>query len=316
MTFNLNRWIAALLLLPYAVFSGVLAFSPVGRDFNEAVSSLRTNLSDYTVTVENVNDDYSTKDMAKSIKDQNPEVVVLFDNKSIRLYHAFLDEYKPSNPPPVVALMALQIESSLVGIPNVIGISYEIPAVTTASRLRSLWSSPIRKVGVVYRASMEKFFLENQKFCKVEQIALVGQKISDETDDLNHDVRISLQNLVWNDQVDALWILNDNKLLSAKLIRDVWIPFMKSNAKPGIVGFELLAQTKIGVGVIAVLPDNVGLGAQAANLVYEIMDNGKKVETKRIDLPLAVIQVLNTTLAHRLGALRPDAEKLVDRVVE
>jgi ABC-type uncharacterized transport system substrate-binding protein len=316
MKFHLKIMLMLLLVFPMATLAGVLEFSPNTRDFNDAVSSLRGNLSDVKITVQQLTDEYTVKQMAQAIQEQKPEIVVLFDNKSIRLYQSYIKEFRPQNPPAVVALMALQLEQAIVGIPNVMGISYEIPAVTTASRLRNVWGTPIRKVGVVYRASMEPFYQENKRFCKVENIDLVGQKVPDESSDLTRDLKTGLQNLIWTDRVDAIWIINDNKLLSAKLIKEIWIPFMKENAKPGIVGVEMLTQTKLGLAVTAILPDNVGLGAQAANLVYEIIDNGNKVDKLRIDLPLAVIQVLNTTLSRKIGTLRKDAEKSVDRVVE
>ena len=39
-----------------------------------------------------------------------------------------------------------------------------------------------------------------------------------------------------NDKIDAVWIINDNKLLTPKLIMEVWIPFIKENQKVAIVG--------------------------------------------------------------------------------
>ena len=69
---------------------------------------------------------------------------------------------------------------------------------------------------------------------------------------------------------DALWLLNDDRLLTPQLIADAWLPGLNEKPwRPTIVGAASLVSSANSLGTFAVLPDHTALGAQAASLVFE-----------------------------------------------
>jgi len=293
----------------------ILVIAPDHRDFSEAYDAIKANANDLTFQRIVWTDTLSVQTGVQILSGFHPDLIVLLDNKSIRLYKQMIAIAKPVKNIPVVALMALQIESVLSGMPSAVGISYEVPAVTTMSRLRILLNDSIQRVGVVYRGEMESFFTENRRLCKIEHIELIGSRV-DESPIPVETLQRSLNVLSESGHLDALWILNDNSLLTPQLIRDGWIPFMKNHPLPGVVGVETLLQTRLNLGTLAVVPDPTGLGAQAANLIYEAMDHGWAWDHSRIEKPLSVLEIMNLTMAHRVARPRENVARLVDRVVE
>jgi len=293
----------------------VLVIAPDHHDFVQVYDAIRSNASDLQFDYLQWDERLTPQEGVKHVESFQPNLIVLMDNKAIRLYRQMLHLSDSHKVRPVVALMALQMEQVLRGIPNAVGISYEIPAVTTVSHLRMLLKDSIRRVGVVYRKEMESFYHENHALCQVERIELVGRRIDQGKVDVK-TLRRALHSLKDEQTIDAVWIINDNTLLTPQLIRDAWIPYLKENPMPGIVGVETLLQTRLSLGMLAVVPDPSGIGAQVANLIYEAMDNGWKWNALRIEKPLSVQDIVNVTMARRVAKPRDNLVNLVDRTVE
>lgn len=293
----------------------ILMLAPMSKTIMLAEQSLTSNLTDMDTRYLEVSDNTTSKDIEVAVNKFKPNAIVLFDNKSIRAYKQYLARYREAESLPVIGLMALQVETALEGIPKHMGISYDIPAVTTISRLRSLIQNPVKKVGVVYRESMQSFYGDHKRLCEIEHIQLIGYKIRDE-ENLIGELKRGLDLLVRESEVDAIWIVNDNVLFTPKLFQEVWSPFMRNNRIPSIVGVETLVQPKLQFGTLAVLPDPIGLGAQAANLIYEMEENQWRIEKNRVDKPLSVIQIWNSSMGEKVAQPRPDIEKLVDKVLQ
>lgn len=296
----------------------VVALHPAGDDFNQALQGVRANLGD-EVGVQSIvmkkGDEWS--EVKGAVLKLNPQLFVLMDNQAIKIYKQYRDEAKKAGKVPLsaVALMALQLDKVTEGM-DMAGISYEIPVVTSVVNLRAVSSKPIRSVGVIYRKGWEGFVQMNASFCQTEKVGLVGYSVPDDESDYAGDLQKGLKNLIGEKKVDAIWVLNDNKLLNNQTIVKAWIPGLSSSSVPVIVGVETLIQTKFNLGTFAVLPDHAGLGGQVANMIFEIKDNNWKVENRQIDQPLSVIKMLNSTLARKKGFLREDGLSTVDREVK
>ena len=296
----------------------VVALHPAGDDFNQALQGVRANLGD-EVGVQSVvmkkGDEWGQ--VKGAVLKLNPQLFVLMDNQAIKIYKQYRDETQKAGKEPLsaVALMALQLDKVTEGM-NMAGISYEIPVVTSVVNLRAVSSKPIRSVGVIYRKGWEGFVQMNASFCQTEKVSLVGYAVPDDGNDYASDLQKGLKNLIGEKKVDAIWVLNDNKLLNNQTIVKAWIPGLSSSSVPVIVGVETLIQTKFNLGTFAVLPDHAGLGGQVANMIFEIKDNDWKVGDRQIDQPLSVIKMLNSTLARKKGFLREDGLSTVDREVK
>ena len=79
--------------------------------------------------------------------------------------------------------------------------------------------------------------------------------------------------------------------------------------------FEPLVNAQAPFGTFAVLPDHAALGAQAANLILDLAEDGWRTDEHPIDLPLSTLSVLDVQQARSRFGLRSDALDHIDRAV-
>ncbi len=316
---KMKKHLIIILLLISSAFAQnvIVALHPSGKQFETLVTSLKENLgNEIQVKSIEIQKNDTWHDLKDQISAHNPSAFLLLDNRSIVIYEQYLsDRDTTQNPIPAVATMALQLEKVTEGI-SLLGISYEIPVVTSIVHLRPIVKNPISKVGVIYRSSMEDFIAINKEYCNTESIELISYKIdADDSEHAINDIKKGLKQL-FKENLDALWIVNDNILINGKSLIKSWIPNLKKMKIPVIVGVESLIDTKLKIGNFAVLPDNIALGSQAAELFFELMDNNWVVDERRIDQPISVIKTLNRTLAGKGGFLNEDGLSSIDKEIE
>ena len=176
---------------------------------------------------------------------------------------------------------------------NATAIRYEVPAVTSAVVMRDVFGKPIKKLGVVYREWMEDLIEENRRYCEAEGIELVGIKLPNKSGSMTLKIKKALKKL--NKKVDALWILNDNALLTREALVKAWLPIRSKSKIPAIVGLKQF-MTNIPIGSFAIVPDHYGLGAQAAGMIFYIMDNDWQLENTEIQQPVSTLKLINTKI--------------------
>src|SRR5204863_7564762 len=117
---------------------------------------------------------------------------------------------------------------------------------------------------------------------------------------------------------DASWILNDDHLLSQRLIAEGWLPGLNERPyKPAIVGAASLVSPGQSFGTFAVLPDHTALGVQTASLVFDIADAGFSLENgDDVALPVSTTTTVDLIQARERFALRQDALEHVDHILE
>jgi hypothetical protein len=293
----------------------VLVLHPKGASFDEAKKGLKETLGpSYVVTEFVVAKETAVDGVVKAWKGASPKIVIAMDNRGIALAKGAREELRDSLVP-MVGLMGVRVDAALKDVPNAAGINYEIPAVTTLVNLRSILPKPLKKTGVVYRESMEDLFQRNVEFCKQEGIELLGIKVPDASDPKS-SLDKALKDIVKRPDIDALWVLNDNFFLNAKLIVGSWQPGLSGWKHPVVVGIETLVRPAFKFGTFAVLPDDYALGAQAAGMVQEIEEGGWKVDDARVDQPLSVIKTLNLPGTKSCCGIEADKLGEVDKVLE
>ncbi len=255
-------------------------------------------------------------EISRKMKDVSPKLVVLMDNAAISLYKKFQKRLPDSSQAvPSVSIMASFMDLVIRDMKNATGIFYEVPVVTSVVSLRSVMPSvSLKKIGVVHREFMEQSVRINREYCKKENIELVSRLISG-NGNVGSDLERALK-LLRNQNIDALWIPNDNKFVNARLLKSVWIPFARQFRKPIIVGVEVLVKPVFEFGTFAVIPDPFELGTQAAEIIYDIRDNNWSAEGMEIEPPRSVYKIINMEQAQRL--FRIDKEKLsnVDKILQ
>jgi len=106
-----------------------------------------------------------------------------------------------------------------------------------------------------------------------------------------------LKHLLNRDDLDALWVVNDNALLNSRVIQNAWLPALKRFNKPVIVGVDGLTSKTLAFGTLTVIPDHYAMGIQAAGLIGELMENNWKLENNLVFHPIAIHKLLNLKLA-------------------
>ncbi|EDN70455.1 ABC transporter substrate binding protein [Beggiatoa sp. PS] len=287
-----------------------------GKNFEQVVLGLSEELTEEFFLHELIVDKSTKKQqIAPKIKEISPTIVVLMDNISINLYKGYQKGLPQAESIiPSVAVMASFMDIAIKDLKNATGIFYEVPLVTSVVSLRAILSShSFDKVGVVHREFLTPAIGLNQKYCAREDVELISYPIPNKGDNQS-ELKNALNQL--GKKVDALWIPNDNKLINAELFNSVWIPFAEEFQKPIITGVESLIAPKFEFGTFAVIPDPLQLGTQAAELVFDAMDNDWAVETGKVEPPRSVYKIINLEQAERL--FQVDKEKLqnmVDKVL-
>jgi ABC-type uncharacterized transport system substrate-binding protein len=160
--------------------------------------------------------------------------------------------------------------------------------------LRSLVTAPIERVGVIHRKGFQRYVREQAALAKSEEIQVVAVEVPNDASP--QDVADALSKLA--KRVDALWVLNDNALLTPDHIRGGWLPVLEERALPTIVGISGLVTKDVRFGTFAVIPDLGALGIQAATLVYDLAHNGWQIPAGQgIEEPLSVHAILDVDSA-------------------
>lgn len=225
-----------------------------------------------------------------------PRAVLLVDNSAVQLYAPVAA--RSASPPPALIVMASFVRELTKLVKNSTAIEFEPSAVTTLTEVRELLGREIRRAGVVYREGFEEFIEEEKRRAARESIELVAIVVPSEP---NVDrVSRALRRLEQS-RVDAVWVTNDNALLSRRLLAKVWVPFAKQAKLPIAVGVPSLVTSRVPFGTYAAVPDTVGLGVQAADRLLEIARQDFRTTEVPVEPAVAIRTYLNVDLSRAFG---------------
>jgi hypothetical protein len=297
--------------------SSVLVVRPEGSQFRNAVQGMVDDLGS-EMPINELILDRQNRSLDRALRQFKPSAVILMDNSAIAGYRKWLSGAGDSldTPSPAIALMGILVGEAITGMPNTEAISYEIPIVTSAVHLRSIINAPIKKIGVVHRAFMGNLIEQNRESCLRENIVIINKSLPDNGKFMRFKLKRTLIELLEKERVDALWVPNDNLLLSPSFLTMVWIPQVKKYRKPVIVGIEALANPDLDFGTLAVLPDHVALGVQAASLLLDARKNKWKVRSGAVEPSLSVYKILNFRQARTWYNVPKDRCKEIDKFLQ
>jgi hypothetical protein len=252
--------------------------------------------------------------IAQGILRHRPDALILMNNPTVDAYREYQRRTPQQHFPPAVVVMTSFLKHQSQKLVGVTGISYEVPLITVVTNLRRLIVQHVDRVGVVVRAPLRGFANEQSRLAHREKV-LVTEEVTSarpNASELKHAIRRLKQ------QSDLIWILNDNHLLTPRLIAEGWLPALDERPwLPTIVGVGSLVSPRRSFGTFAVLPDHTALGAQAASLVMDIADAGWVVSPETsIQLPLSTTTTIDLAQARERFALRNDALQQVDTILE
>lgn len=292
----------------------VLVFLPASAATRQAWQSLRDELGDsFDVITREVSEASTDTDIEREIQAVQPRCLMLLGNSASKLYLAY-QHHHPGPFLPAVVLMTSFFEQQYALFQNVTGVSYEVPGITTFVNLRTFMYRPIQRVGVLHRQLFRTYVEQQARLASLEQVQLVPIEMSRNPGP--HEIRKGLDRLIHDEQVDAIWVLNDNVLLKPELIAKGWLAMLHKNPIAVVVGVGSLVDARLHFGSFAMLPDHGALGVQASNLVFRLRDEGWSAKAVPPELPLSIQSVVDLEWTRAHLQFREDAIDRIDRIVE
>jgi putative ABC transport system substrate-binding protein len=285
--------------------------APAADPVTPLLSTLRSELgAEFDVQWLTLGADSSPGEIATALATTKPQAVVLIDNSSVQLY-APIARALPA-PPPAIIVMASFVEQLQKNVPNSTAIAFETPAVTTLSTLRRMLGRPLGRAGVIYRAGFEAFVERERERARPEQIELVPIVVpaTPSVASLSRALRH-----LEHERVDAVWLSNDNVLLSRRFLSKAWLPFAKKTQLPIVAGVPGLVRSSVPFATYAAVPDLVGLGVQTADVIFALQKSGWRMAEPAVQPPVAVKTYLNLAQARAFG-LRAEDEGRVDVLIQ
>jgi hypothetical protein len=292
----------------------VVVFMPRTPQSMEVWAGLRDELaSDFALVAVEVHGRDSVAVLEEGLRRHQPSAIVLMNNPTLSAYRELQQRAKVKKFPPSVVVMT----SFLVRRPRLVattGISYEVPLITVVTNMRKLIAKPINRIGIVMRPNLRGFVQHQVALAARERIGAVLEEVSAQPNaaEIKRALRIVKQH------ADALWVLNDDQLLTPRLITEGWLPGMNERPwVPAIVGAAPLVAPGTNFGTFAVLPDHTALGAQAANMILDVADNDWVLpDDMDVQLPLSTVATIDLVQARERFVLQSNALQMVDRVLQ
>ncbi|HEY5958526.1 MAG TPA: hypothetical protein VIV60_18315 [Polyangiaceae bacterium] len=293
----------------------ILVCMPETTQTKEVWKGLSDELSrDYKLVAVRVERSSDAPLIAEGIKRYRPDGLVLMNNPTVTAYQDLQKNTHALDFPPAVIVMTSFVERESNRLISATGISYEVPLITVMTNLRKLVQLKQERVGVVVRAPLREFVGKQVALAKREKVVVTQESVS--PDPNPSEIKRAIRRL--KESADVLWILNDDRLLTPKLLAEGWLPGLDERPwLPTIVGAGSLVSPERSFGTFAVLPDHVALGAQAASMIMDIADRGWTIEPgSSVQLPLSTTTTMDLSQVKERFAMQQDALQQVDRILE
>lgn len=293
----------------------ILVCMPETAQTKEVWKGLSDELShDYRLVAIRVERGTDAPIIAEGIKRYQPTAVVLMNNPTLAAYRDYQANTPTLDFPPAIVVMSSFLEHQSSQLISATGISYEVPLITVMTNLRRLITLKSERVGVVVRATLRDFVGKQVQLARREQVVVNQEYVSAEPNP--SEIKRAIRRL--KQKADVLWILNDDRLLTPKLISEGWLPGLDERPwVPTIVGAGSLVSPTQSFGTFAVLPDHVALGSQAASMLLDMADGGWKLaQGSPVQLPLSTTTTIDLNQIKERFVMQTDALQQVDRILE
>jgi hypothetical protein len=293
----------------------ILVCMPRTEQTLEVWTGLRDELAnDFRLVVVEVRNHEGSSAIAEGARRHRPSAIVLMNNPTLSAYREFQRTAVEKTFPPAVIVMTSFLDHRPREIEAATGISYEIPLITVVTNLRKLVTGRVEHVGVVVRSPLRSFVAEQAALAAREHITVSQEEMG--LDPNASELKRALRRV--KQHAEVLWILNDDRLLTPRLIADGWLPGL--NERPwvvSIVGARSLVSSVQSFGTFAVLPDHTALGGQVASMILDLADHGWSLASDAaVQPPLSTTTTIDLVQARERFALRPDALQQIDLVLQ
>ncbi len=313
-------YITAFILIQYSSIlcaaHDILILRPEGAIFKQITKGISDDI-DPNLTLKEIilKRSLSPRKMDHLLTSESPKLIVLVGNKIANEYRLYQHQYPNNQFPISLLLSSLKVGEFIDKIKNTVAVKYEIPATTSIVQLRRLTNKKIHRVGIIYRRWMRNIVANEEYYCQAELIKLVKIELSNKPSE--QELKHKLKELLRQD-LDAIVIATDNKLLDPYQIQNIWKPLLARFNNPIVTGIKVLIGKNVDIATLAIIPDSYALGVQAEGIINEIVENNWKLSLQnQIYETLSVIKILNYRLAWKKGInLDSDNLNILDYVLK
>lgn len=222
--------------------------------------------------------DYADVDVVRIVREDRPRVILALGDTALKTTRTIRNT-------PVVAVMALSIDSTSAVQRNLSGISMFAAPDRYIDMFREMKAG---RVGVLHNPAKSGWYLRKARQAATEAgIELVVREVLSPRDTVKQLDTLS-------GKVDALWMLPDTTAVTRETT-EAYFRFGQENSVP-VVSF---AESYIGLGAAAAMDINrLELGRQADRLTSAILHGKSAVET---EFPHKTSIRVNPTVLKRLG---------------
>ena len=266
---------------------------------------------------------YTLEELDSAISKYDPEFLILIGNTSSMRYYHYQKKYEHKEMVPAVIVSFPFVNQLIDKMTNTLAIRYEVPIPIIASQMRYYSDKPIRNIGVVYRRWMRNYIDTSKEYAKLEEFNLKAYEI-DNKPDLN-SIKYHFRKMT-NDNIDAIWILNDDYLINAKTIFTTIKPLLDKFNNPVLVNNDSLLQKQISIGTFSVVPDQYSMGVKSVNIIKDLIKKSSKenksideilIEHNKILEPITTIETMNMDLNRKKGIYIKERKALeIEHIIE
>lgn len=290
-----------------ALAAKVLIVRQAANDFADVKTGIQNALGTAHTVADYVIDGDTKYDAFKSkVNEEKPDLLVVMDNKAVK----FAQELNTEADPKLknmrgIATMGLNLKKVLAGSKTIAGVAYEVPAFTVITQFRYIVKQPIKNVMVIYRKSQfEGTVSEAQAQLKregVNLIALDAESKGTDPKDLVSFIDDNLKDEVDGTKVDAIWVLSDNALMNKETFAPFWVTRAREMKVPFLCGIEKFASKDLDFCSYSASPQHKDLGQQVSEMIFAVLEEGRKPADIGVDYILSVSKLLNAERLEKTG---------------
>ncbi|MCJ8347207.1 hypothetical protein MJH12_16825 [bacterium] len=262
-----------ILSLSYLNAATILVVREKNPEYIQVLEGFKEEIGeDYQIVDYVINAKVKYKSFLQQIKKVQPDLLLVMDEQAVQ----FSQKLNSIN---TVAVMGLNFHTSLKDSKYLCGIAYETAPYSIVSEFQEVTGKNIKKVSIFYRSKYNQQFISDAKRQLSRSNIIVNainlDSVANNKKKLKKKLKKYLKKqLKKSAKNDAIVVLGDNVLLERSLFAGVWLPAAAKSKVPFLSGIKVLGSEKLNFCAFTASPDHMALGSQAAQFVYNILDEG------------------------------------------
>ena len=281
----------------------VLVVRSEEKEFTTMYESISKDLKKkYQIEEFIFNKETKYSDFAQKMKSENPNFLLLMDNKSVNFGMEWNKSVK--NKTSGLAMMGLNLQSILKNNEYFSGIAFELPVFALVTQFKYIIDTPVKNMLVFYRKSLFQEIVDQANtHLRGENITLnaVDVEVNGKSKEkIIEFMKTKAESLLQEGKVDVIWCMLDSFLLSKNIFIEFWQPLAKKINIPIISGIEQLVDPKMNFATFSISPDKQDLVGQAVQVIERILEENESPKEIGVQQIHSVESILNQGKAQEL----------------